>query len=122
MLRGSVFLAGALVNFFFLLCAAPVISLPPANTVAVLGGSVTFLCEAMGVHPLNISWNSTGGEIMAQSGLVNISVSQTASTTSRSELSILVATTGDETGYTCTAVNVDGSVVSSEASLTLQGE
>ena len=88
--------------------AIPVITEPPENAIVLLGGNVTFTCEAIGVPAPTITWSN---EVIDAINATSIEIMDTM-TMSVLTLTNLASSYFNQS-YTCTASNEHGMVNSS---------
>ena len=100
-----------------LFIVAPVIDIPPADTVVVSPETATFFCEASGVLNPNITWRMN--ETTLEAGEDIAIMIDTGEITRNSTLTIPNTQPNDAATYTCVAVTAAGSVTTS-ADLTVK--
>ena len=81
-----------------------------ANQEVTSPAPVSFSCTVDSYPPSNITWLHNGAEIQATPSRVTISTVQVDNRTQESNLTLLNTTAEDIGTYTCSAVNVEGSI------------
>ena len=96
-------------------CSSPSLVAPnvtniSANQEVTSPAPVSFNCTVDSYPPSNITWLHNGAEVQAAPPRVTISTVQVDNRTQESNLTLLNTTAEDIGNYTCSAVNVEGSI------------
>ena len=101
---------------FLTVASSPVIVTQPTNQVLAVGSNATFAVTAVGILPLSYQWQVNGTNLVDGTNLVTGGV---FSGSTSNVLTITDVQTNDSGDYTVIVTNIAGSVISSNAVLTV---